>query len=177
MQSKYVVKWSKMKYVVKLLRDRYDKILRPFFILQKFDQKKPGKNWPGRSQDPSYFWSNFWRMKKGRRILSYISGTVAEWSDLRHSACLVGGSNPVPSMFTGGGVKHLGFESERIPSKISLTLESWLRYGRIQILVEFTVRGFPSVSDQRISYLGEYCAIDTIRSSGPSSFFRSLIKK
>jgi hypothetical protein len=29
-----------------------------------------------------------------------------------------------------------------------------------EILVEFTVRGLPSVSDQRISYLGEYCGID-----------------
>ena len=46
-----------------------------------------------------------------------------------------------------------------------------------EILVEFTVRGFPSVSDQRIAYLGEYCGIDTIRSSGLPSFFRSLNKR
>jgi hypothetical protein len=30
--------------------------------------------------------------------------------------------------------------------------------------------------DRTISYLGEYCGIDTIRSSGLPSFFRSLIK-
>ena len=43
--------------------------------------------------------------------------------------------------------------------------------------MEFTVRRCPSVSDQRISYLVEYCAIDTIESSGLSSFLRSLIKE
>ena len=105
----------------RVLRDRYDRILRPFFILKKFDQKKPGKNWPGRNQDPSYFWSNYEERPEDTivSIAQYSPRYEILWSDTEGHPLTVNSTRiwirPYLSHFRALGRFLTGFFHFRIP--------------------------------------------------------------